>query len=91
MRELIRRLGGGARTIVLSSHDMDEVEQLCDRVGVIGGGRLLAEDTPDQLRGSAELRVQAKPTDVAATVAAGWPGWIMSDCPMTPWRWPWPI
>jgi ABC-type multidrug transport system ATPase subunit len=59
MHELIRGLGGGARTIVLSSHDMDEVEQLCDRVGIIGGGRLLAEDTPGQLRGPAELRVRA--------------------------------
>jgi hypothetical protein len=27
----------GAPTIVLSSYDMDEVEQLCDRVGIIGG------------------------------------------------------
>lgn len=74
MRELIRGLGGGGRTIVLSSHDMDEVEQLCDRVGIIGSGRLLAEDTPGRLRGSAELRVRARPADEAAAVAVGLAG-----------------
>jgi ABC-2 type transport system ATP-binding protein len=70
MRALIRELGGGRRTIVLSSHDMDEVEQLCDRVGIIGGGRLLAEGTPGQLRGAAGLRVRAEPEDRAAAVAS---------------------
>ncbi len=70
MRQLIRELGGGPRTIVLSSHDMDEVEQLCDRVGIIGGGRLLAEGTPEQLRGAAGLRVRAEPQSRAAAVAS---------------------
>jgi ABC-2 type transport system ATP-binding protein len=51
MRRLIRELGAGGRTIVLSSHDLREVEELCGRVGVIGGGRLLAEGTPAALRG----------------------------------------
>ncbi len=50
MRRLIRDLSG-ARTIVLSSHDMDEVEELCGRAGIISGGHLLAEGTPEQLRG----------------------------------------
>jgi ABC-2 type transport system ATP-binding protein len=70
MRQLIRQLGGGPRTILLSSHDMDEVEQLCDRVGIIGGGRLLAEGTPAQLRGAAHLLVRAEPADRAAAVAS---------------------
>jgi ABC-type multidrug transport system ATPase subunit len=51
MLRLIRELGAGGRTILLSSHDMDEVEELCGRVAVIGGGRLLFEGTPGQLRG----------------------------------------
>jgi ABC-2 type transport system ATP-binding protein len=50
MRRLIRDLSG-ARTIVLSTHDMDEVEELCGRAGIISGGQLLAEGTPEQLRG----------------------------------------
>jgi ABC-type sulfate/molybdate transport systems ATPase subunit len=50
MRRLIRDLSG-ARTIMLSTHDMDEVEELCGRAGIISGGKLLAEGTPEQLRG----------------------------------------
>jgi ABC-2 type transport system ATP-binding protein len=70
MRQLIQELRGGGRTIVLSSHDMEEVEQLCDRVGIIGDGRLLAEGTPEQLRGATSLQVRAEPADQAAALAA---------------------
>ena len=70
MRRLIGDLGGGGRTIVLSSHDMDEVEQMCGRVGIISGGRLLAEGTPERLRGAARLLVRAEPADRAAALAA---------------------
>jgi ABC-2 type transport system ATP-binding protein len=69
MRRLIQDLGG-SRTIVLSSHDMDEVEQLCGRAGIISGGRLLTEDTPEHLRGAARLLVRAEPADRAAALAA---------------------
>ena len=51
MHRLIRDLGASGRTILLSSHDLREVEELCGRVGVIGGGRLLIEGTPAELRG----------------------------------------
>jgi ABC-2 type transport system ATP-binding protein len=51
MQRLVRELSAGGRTILLSSHDMREVEELCDRVVVIGGGRKLFEGTPGQLRG----------------------------------------
>jgi ABC-type multidrug transport system ATPase subunit len=70
MRTLIRQLGAEGRTVVLSSHDMDEVEDLCSRVAVIGGGRLLAEGSPAQLRGEPRLWMRAEPTDQAAAVAA---------------------
>jgi ABC-type multidrug transport system ATPase subunit len=73
MHRLIRDLGGGHRTILLSSHDLREVEELCGRVAVIGGGRLLFEGTPDQLRGKARLWVRAEPADQAAAVVAGRP------------------
>jgi ABC-2 type transport system ATP-binding protein len=66
MREFIRSLGTGARTVVLSSHLMGEVEQVCDRVGVIRGGSLIAEGTVDELRGRASLRVRAEPLAGAA-------------------------
>src|SRR5215212_5253244 len=43
VRALVRRLNEDGLTIFLSSHLLAEVEQLCDRVAVIGHGRLLAE------------------------------------------------
>ena len=50
MRDLIRRLGDGHRSVLLSSHMLGEVEQVCDRVGVVRRGRLVAEGTVDELR-----------------------------------------
>jgi ABC-type multidrug transport system ATPase subunit len=65
MRDLIRRLGSGERTVLLSSHLLGEVEQICDRVGIISGGRLIAESTVEELRGKGALLVGAKPLDRA--------------------------
>ncbi|MBA2460771.1 MAG: ABC transporter ATP-binding protein [Actinobacteria bacterium] len=61
MRDFIRNLGRGRRTVLLSSHLMTEVEQVCDRVGVIRAGELVGEGTVDELRGRAGLRVRAEP------------------------------
>jgi ABC-2 type transport system ATP-binding protein len=58
MREFIRSLGSGERTVVLSSHLMGEVEQVCDRVGVIRAGSLIAEGTVDELRGRGPARAR---------------------------------
>jgi ABC-type multidrug transport system ATPase subunit len=74
MRQLIRSLGSGRRTVVLSSHLMGEVEQICDRVGVIRDGALVAEGTVEELRGNARLRVRAEPLGAAARVAEAVPG-----------------
>ncbi len=65
MRDLIRSLGSGERTVLLSSHLLGEVEQICDRVGVISKGRLIAESTVEELRGGAALLVAARPLDRA--------------------------
>jgi len=61
MRSFIRGLGRGRRTVLLSSHLMTEVEQTCDRVGVISRGTLVAEGTVDELRGRESLWVRAEP------------------------------
>jgi ABC-type multidrug transport system ATPase subunit len=74
MQRLIKRLGQEGRTILLSSHDMREVEELCGRVAVIGGGRLLFEGAPGDLRGQARLWLRAEPTERAAEVLAGLSG-----------------
>jgi ABC-type multidrug transport system ATPase subunit len=68
MRTLIRTIGHGRRTVLLSSHLMTEVEQICDRVGVIRGGALVAEGTVDELRSRDTLRVRAAPLDEAQRV-----------------------
>jgi ABC-2 type transport system ATP-binding protein len=60
MRSFIRRLRHRS-TVVLSSHLMHEVEQTCDRVGIISEGRLVREGTVDELRGSFMLRVVVHP------------------------------
>ena len=65
MRDLIRRLGSGERTVLLSSHLLGEVEQICDRVGVISRGRLIAESTVEEMRGKGALLVGAKPLNRA--------------------------
>ncbi|HRC42357.1 ABC transporter ATP-binding protein [Nostocoides sp.] len=51
--ELIRSLATQGTTILLTTHYLDEAEQLAQRVGVIAAGRLLALDTPADLGGRA--------------------------------------
>lgn len=64
MRALIRQLGDSGRTVILSSHMLGEVQQICDRVGVINEGRMIVESTVDELRGDSELVIRATPVDV---------------------------
>jgi len=47
--DVIRSIRADGRTIVLTTHYMDEAEVLCDRVAIIDQGRLIALDTPAQL------------------------------------------
>jgi ABC-2 type transport system ATP-binding protein len=65
MRALIRDLGDRGHTVLLSSHLLGEVQQLCDRVGVISNGKLLTESTVLELRGRAGLLVAAEPLERA--------------------------
>ena len=67
-RHLIIELGKGDRTVILSSHLLDEVEQICSRVGVIRRGTLVAEGTVDEIRGGTELIVRAEPNDKARAI-----------------------
>src|SRR6266540_2029583 len=66
MRAMIRRLGAAGCTVLVSSHLLGEVQQICDRVGVISHGRLVREGTVADLRGTADLRIVAAPLDRAA-------------------------
>lgn len=74
MRDLIRRIGHGKRAIVISSHLLGEVEQICDRVGVIQDGHLIAENSVAALRGPGALLIRATPLDDAARLIRELPG-----------------
>jgi ABC-2 type transport system ATP-binding protein len=65
MRALIRRLGSGDRTVLLSSHMLGEVQQVSDRVGVIAHGKLIREGAVDELRGKGSIAVRAEPIALA--------------------------
>jgi len=71
MRAIIRRVGHGERTVLLSSHLLGEVEQVCDRVGVIHKGELMVEGTVDELRDGGGILVKVEPIDEARKIAAG--------------------
>jgi ABC-2 type transport system ATP-binding protein len=71
-RELIRSLAG-SHTVVLSTHILPEVSMTCGRVVIINKGRVVAEDTPDnltrRLKGAGTIRVEAR-GDAAAVLEA---------------------
>ena len=69
MRRLVGELSGDGQTILFSSHLLDEVQDLCDRVAVMSRGRLLSESTVAELRGRSSLFVRAEPMDVTIAVA----------------------
>jgi ABC-type multidrug transport system ATPase subunit len=58
-------LGQGRRTVLLSSHLMGELEQICDRVGVVKQGSLITEGSLDDLRHGTRLKIKAEPADQA--------------------------
>jgi ABC-type multidrug transport system ATPase subunit len=66
MRTLIGKLRDTGHTVLLSSHLLGEVQQICDRVGVIFKGRLLREGTVDELRAGRAIVVRAEPLATAA-------------------------
>jgi ABC-2 type transport system ATP-binding protein len=76
MRELITRLGSTGVTVLLSSHVLAEVQQVCSSVSIIGNGALLASGKVDELLGedTAHTRVGVADPDQATLVltAAGY-------------------
>jgi sodium transport system ATP-binding protein len=56
LREFLRSLKAEGRCVLLSSHIMQEVAALCDRIVVVAHGRVVADGTPDELRASTGQR-----------------------------------
>jgi ABC-2 type transport system ATP-binding protein len=52
MWEAVRNLRQEGITVVLTTHYMEEADELCDRVAIIDHGKILVEDTPAALKGS---------------------------------------
>ena len=64
VRELIRSLGDGERTVLLSSHLLHEVEQVCDSVAILSHGRLVVQGRVDELvRSLAGEKILLRTTD----------------------------
>jgi len=68
-RDLIKGLAG-SHTIILSTHILPEVEQICEKVIIIAKGKVVATDTVEnltsRLRGSETVAIEVLATDVAA-------------------------
>ncbi len=69
VRDLIPSLGSGGRTVLLSSHLLHEVEQVCDSVAILSKGRLITQgDVADLVRSPDGERIRLRTTDNAKAV-----------------------
>jgi ABC-2 type transport system ATP-binding protein len=81
VRRLIRALGDGDRTILLASHLLNEVEQVCDRVAILSRGRIIAEGAVGDLLGR-QNRLRLRTTDdLAAAELVAALDWVGSVVP----------
>ncbi len=75
IRELIRE-SGKSSTVIVSSHILSEIQAICDRIIVIHGGRVIADDTPECLSQKmlathkSIVRVAGRPEDVLTALKA---------------------
>ena len=78
---LTREVVAEGATVFWSSHELDEVQRLADRVAIMKQGRLLTTQTVESLRESAPLTVQARfARPVTATPFAGLEGVSVTSC-----------
>jgi ABC-2 type transport system ATP-binding protein len=70
MRMLIRRLAGEGITIVLSSHILTEVEEVCNRVAIVRSGKIVYEGEIADLKGAAGTTYTLSTTDDQRALAA---------------------
>jgi ABC-2 type transport system ATP-binding protein len=66
MRRMIRALVGEGRTVVLSSHLLDEVEKTCDAIAIVDRGRVVVQGSIGELTGDAETVLVATSDDARA-------------------------
>ena len=71
VRVLILWLKSKGKTVLFSSHDISEVEKVCDRIGILSGGRLAKVMTQDQWRGKPDALENAFAAAVTRTDGVG--------------------
>lgn len=75
--DMVRRLAEAGTTVVYTTHYMEEAEKLCDRVGIVDKGRLLALGTVEELvathGGDSVVRVRRKGADDVETIRTATP------------------
>ncbi len=76
LRAMTAELTRAGKTVLLTTHYMYEADELCDRIAVIRGGRIVAEGTPGELKARAgggrllEVEVRNAPEDCVARIGA---------------------
>lgn len=72
IHDLIRAARGEGRTVVLTTHYIEEAERLCDRVAIVDGGRVIARGAPGELtaRGGSSAVIDVRWAEVLAEDAA---------------------
>ena len=71
IRNLLRRLPDMGTTVLVSSHQLAEVQQVCDNLVVLHKGRLIRSGTPDQIvqkHSGRDFTVRLEPSDEAAAI-----------------------
>jgi ABC-2 type transport system ATP-binding protein len=71
VRTLILWLKSKGKTVLFSSHDISEVEKVCDRIGILSGGRLAKVMTQDEWRGKPDALENAFTASVTRTDGVG--------------------
>jgi len=71
VRSLILWLKGKGKTVLFSSHDISEVEKVCDRIAVLSGGRLARVMTQEEWRGKTDALEEAFAAAVTRTDGVG--------------------
>lgn len=71
VRTLILWLKGKGKTVLFSSHDISEVEKVCDRIGILSGGRLARVMSQDEWRGKSDALEDAFAASVKRTDGVG--------------------